>query len=172
MASDNKAPVPNSSSAQFFLKDYDGTLFPLSTNRLLVAAHAREISEFIQSEDLTGSGSFLQQHRVFASKRGWFLRPTVKLDPVAEFYLYDFVYRNRALFRKPAIPNRKSFGFRIVKGEASPILDSYAMFKSRSPMNAAVTSITFTSMSPHISITYITTTWLSGWKMLEGRLKT
>jgi len=57
------------------------------------------------------------------------LRPTVKLDPVAEFYLYDFVYRNRNLFRKPQIPNRQSFGFYFVKGEAAPILRSYSRFK-------------------------------------------
>ena len=78
---------------------------------------------------MTGTGSFLQQDRVFASKRGWFLRPTVKLDPVAEFYLYDFVYRNRALFRKTVKPNRKTFGFFIDNGEADPILKSYSSFK-------------------------------------------
>ncbi len=130
MAPNAKPSAPRISSAQFFLKDYDGTLFPLSTNRLLVEQHSRELAEFIQKEDLAGGGSFLQQHRVFASKRGWFLRPTVKLDPVAEFYLYDLVYRNRALFRRPAIPNRKSFGFQIADGEASPILSSYSLFKA------------------------------------------
>ena len=95
----------------------------------MVEKHSRGIVDFIQSEDLIGTGSFLQQHRVFASKRGWFLRPTVKLDPVAEFYLYDFVYRNRSLFRKPPIPNRRSFGFFIANGEATPILKSYSSFK-------------------------------------------
>jgi len=95
----------------------------------MVEKYAAGIFEFIQKEDLTASGSFLQQDRVFASKRGWFLRPTVKLDPVAEFYLYDFVYRNRTLFRKPSKPNRKSFGFFIANGEADPILKSYSSFK-------------------------------------------
>src|SRR5437016_5566203 len=103
--------IPAPPSVQFFLKDYDCSLFPLTTNRLMVEKFWREIRDFIQAEDLMGSGSFLQQQRVFASKRGWYLRPTVKLDPVAEFFLYDFVYRNRSLFRKPPIPNRQSFGF-------------------------------------------------------------
>jgi hypothetical protein len=116
-------------SVQFFLKDYDSSLFPLTTNRLMVERFSQQIRDFIQAEDLMGSGSFLLQQRVFASKRGWYLRPTVKLDPVAEFFLYDFVYRNRSLFRKAAIPNRKSFGFFIAGGEAESILKSYASFK-------------------------------------------
>jgi hypothetical protein len=95
----------------------------------MVERYSREIRDFIQAEDLAGSGSFLQQQRVFASKRGWFLRPTMKLDPVAEFFLYDFVYRNRSLFRRPPIPNRKSFGFFIAGGEAESILKSYTSFK-------------------------------------------
>jgi hypothetical protein len=129
MASPARPAIPKPSSAQFFLKDYDSTLFPLTTNRLMVEKFAPQIREFIQNEDLSGNGSFLLQQRVFASKRGWFLRPTVKLDPVAEFFLYDFVYRNRALFRKTPIPNRQSFGFYIVNGEAVPILKSYSTFK-------------------------------------------
>jgi hypothetical protein len=129
MVSPAKPAIPKSSSTQFFLKDYDSTLFPLATNRLMVEKFAAQILEFIQSEDLIGNGSFLLQQRVFASKRGWFLRPTVKLDPVAEFFLYDFVYRNRTLFRKPPIPNRQSFGFFIANGEAEPILKSYSTFK-------------------------------------------
>ena len=95
----------------------------------MVERFAPQIVDFIRNEDLTGNGSFLQQQRVFSSKRGWFLRPTVKLDPVAEFFLYDFVYRNHAVFRKPSIPNRKSFGFYIAGGEAVPILKSYSAFK-------------------------------------------
>jgi hypothetical protein len=129
MAASANSAASNLPSAQFFLKDYDSTLFPLTTNRLMVERFAPQIVDFIRNEDLTGNGSFLQQQRVFASKRGWFLRPTVKLDPVAEFFLYDFVYRNRAVFRKPSIPNRKSFGFYIAGGEAVPILKSYSAFK-------------------------------------------
>jgi hypothetical protein len=129
MVSPAKSAIPNPLSAQFLLRDYDSSLFPLTTNRLMVEKFAPKILEFIQNEDLIGNGSFLLQQRVFASKRGWFLRPTVKLDPVAEFFLYDFVYRNRTLFRKPPIPNRQSFGFYITNGEAVPILKSYTAFK-------------------------------------------
>jgi hypothetical protein len=85
-------------SQQFYLWDYDSTLFPLNTNRLLVEKFSAELRDFIQNEVLDNDVGFQSQHRVFATKRGWFLRPTVKLDPVAEFFMYDFIYRNRASF--------------------------------------------------------------------------
>lgn len=95
----------------------------------MVEKFSKELGDFIQAEILTGDGGFQSQHRVFATKRGWFLRPTVKLDPVAEFFIYDFVYRNRALFRRSPAPNRLVYGFRIVNGEPISILKSYSEFK-------------------------------------------
>lgn len=66
---------------------------------------------------------------MFATKRSWFLRPTVKLDPVAEFFFYEFIYRNRPLFRKSPVSNRTVYGYRIVGGSPIPILSSYSEFK-------------------------------------------
>src|SRR2546428_13695908 len=98
-------------------------------NRLLVEKYARQLFEFIQRECLTSDGSFQNQHRVFATKRGWFLRPTVKLDPIAEFFFYDFAYRNRHLFPESPVETRKVYGYRIVNGEPISILKSYSAFK-------------------------------------------
>jgi hypothetical protein len=120
---------PVTTSTQFFTSDYDSTLFPLKINRLMVEKYSREMLEFIQSECLSPQGGFQSQHRVFATKRSWFLRPTVKLDPVAELFIYDFVYRNRSLFRGPYVPNRKTFGYRIVSGAPIPLLQSYQDYK-------------------------------------------
>ena len=116
-------------SKDFFLADYESTLFPLRMNRLMVEKYSQEILEFIQKECLSPDGGFQSQHRVFATKRSWFLRPTVKLDPVAELFLYDFVYRNRALFKSHLPLNRKVFGYRIVSGAPIPILESYQDYK-------------------------------------------
>lgn len=116
-------------SRDFFLWDYDSSLFPLRTTRLLVEKYAAQLLQFMQEEDLTPGGSFHNQHRVFATKRGWFLRPTLKLDPVAEFFLYDFVYRNRHLFQASPPDTRRVYGYRIEKGEPIPILKSYSAFK-------------------------------------------
>jgi hypothetical protein len=114
---------------QFFLSDYDSTLFPLKINRLMVERFSREMLEFIQSECLTGIG-FQSQHRVYATKRGWFLRPTVKLDPAAELFMYDFAYRNRSLFTQSPQQNRNIFGYRITGGVPIPGMQSYREYKS------------------------------------------
>ena len=98
-------------SREFFLSDYESTLFPLRINKLMVEKYAAQMLEFIQAECFGTDGGFQSQHRVFATKRGWFLRPTVKLDPVAEFYFYDFVYRNRSLFGKRPLRDREVFGY-------------------------------------------------------------
>jgi hypothetical protein len=95
----------------------------------MVEKYSTELLDFIQTECLSGNGGFQSQHRVFATKRGWFLRPTVKLDPVAEFFLYDFVYRNRSHFRKSPLSTRKVLGYRIVGGVPIPILQSYSNYK-------------------------------------------
>lgn len=116
-------------STQFFLSYYDSTLFPLKINRLMVEKFSREMLKFIQSECLAGIG-FQSQHRVYATKRGWFLRPTVKLDPAAELFMYDFVYRNRSLFRQSPQQNRNICGYRITGGVPIPGMQSYREYKS------------------------------------------
>jgi len=114
-------PVKTSyTSVQFLLEDYPKTLFPLRTNRVLAEAAFDSILEFAH-KDATASAkthvaaSFLTQKRVFAMKAGWHLRRTFKLDPVAEIFLYDLIFRNRSLFRKSFSDNRESFGYRFSK---------------------------------------------------------
>jgi len=116
-------------SREFYLADVESTLFPLNTNTLLVDKFSKKIETFLQEVVLTAGGGFQQQHRAFASKKGWYLRPTLKLDPVAEFFLYDFVYRNRGLFRKSLPAKRRSLGFRIVNGQPISTLESYSTYK-------------------------------------------
>ena len=101
----------------------------MNTNTMLVDKFSKQLQTFLQEEVLTDEGGFQQQHRVYASKKGLYLRPTVKLDPVAEYFLYDFVYRNRSLFKKSSSQKRRSLGFRIVEGEALSALDAYSTFR-------------------------------------------
>lgn len=124
-------------SAEFFLRDYSSTLFPLRTNQLLVEKYAVELKTFIKEKIIDAGGSFQNQQRVFATKRGWFLRRTVKLDPVAEFFLYDLVYRNRSLFRASSNRKRAVFGFVIKSGQPVSTLKAYVEFKERVASNRA-----------------------------------
>jgi hypothetical protein len=75
----------------FIHEDYPKTLFPNRTGQLLIQNGEHKIKDhiakcFLKSEP---SFSFLPQQRVYAAKHDLNLRRTVKLDPVAEYYIYD-----------------------------------------------------------------------------------
>ena len=72
---------------------------------------------------------FLAQTRVYASKPGSHLRRTVKLDPVAEYFLYDIIFRNKSKFRPPFQDDKKHFGYRFENGEPITATSSYSGFK-------------------------------------------
>ena len=96
----------------------------------MVEQYSREMLEFIQLDCLGEGRSFQSQQRVYATKKGWFLRPTVKLDPAAELFMYDFVYRNRSLFRQSLPSNRNVLGNRITEGIPIAGMKSYRDYKS------------------------------------------
>lgn len=118
----------------FYEADYFSTLFPMQTNRVMVQKFGKEISDYIYQKILdptSPTDSFLLQQRVYATKPHGHLRRTVKLDPVAEYFIYDLVYRNRSQFRKPVSDIRASFGYRFDSGAPIPISKAYRDFKAR-----------------------------------------
>lgn len=121
-------PKPSCTLRQFYLDDLPRTLFPLATNRVLVERGLDDLVAF--AERLAkGGGSFLPQRRVHANKDHLHLRRTVKLDPVAEAFLYHLVHKNRSRFRKPHVPDRAHFGYRFEGGQPLMPSGSYAEFK-------------------------------------------
>lgn len=121
-----------SSTVEFFERDFSGTLFPLKTNLLLVQKHSAEMSDYIYQRILSDAhpeDNFLPQQRVYSTKPKGHLRRTVKLDPVAEYFLYDVVYRNRGVFRPEVSVFRRSFGYRFEKGQHIPVHIAYANYK-------------------------------------------
>ncbi len=112
----------------FFLEDVPRTLFPLTTNRVLVEHGADKLLSFAENL-LAGAGSFLSQQRVYANKDAMHLRRTVKLDAVAEYYLYHIIFKNRTKFRKPHNPKRAHYGYRFEQGRPVSPSKSYAEFK-------------------------------------------
>jgi hypothetical protein len=106
-------------SVEYLLTDYRHTLFPLSTTEHLVQTSAAKLRDYIYGKILdpnTKDAHFLAQQRCYAAKRGYHARRTVKLDPVAEFFIYDVVYRNRGAFRKDHRASYQSFGYRFRGG--------------------------------------------------------
>jgi len=51
------------------------------------------------------------------------------LDPVAEYFIYDIVYRNRTRFRKDHARHRQSFGYRFKSGKPQSPMTSYREFR-------------------------------------------
>ena len=91
----------------------------METNRLLIEAGQAEIENFLRKclNQKDEAYSFRSQTRVYAAKPGNHLRRTVKLDPVAEYFIYDLVFRNKSRFRPPFSKKKKHFGYRFKKGK-------------------------------------------------------
>src|ERR1700683_84703 len=130
----SKAAAPNAAnSVSYLLSYYPRTLFPLSTTRVIAETWGQQVLEYIYQKVLNPAEkehSFLAQARCYSSKQGFHLRRTVKLDPVAELFIYDLTYRNRLLFRKDFSSSRRTFGYRFENGEPLSPTKSYAAFKA------------------------------------------
>ena len=127
-----RSEKPVTSTVDFFKSDLAGTLFPLKTNLCLVRNHTSEIADYIYQRVLNSDhpeDNFLPQQRVYATKPRGHLRRTAKLDPVAEFFLYDVVYRNRGVFRPEVGELRRSFGYRFKNGKRIPVHTAYSEYQ-------------------------------------------
>jgi hypothetical protein len=122
-----------SGTTDFMKSDFASTLFPLKTNILVAENHEKEVSDYIYQNVLDekhAADNFLSQQRVYATKPRGHLRRTVKLDPVAEYFIYDLTYRNRAIFRPEVSATRRSFGYRFKDGAHIPVHAAYTLYKA------------------------------------------
>ena len=120
------------STREFFRTDFASTLFPLKTNQIVVETHEKEVSDYIYQQILNDKApehNFLSQQKVYATKPKGHLRRTVKLDPVAEYFVYDIAFRNRAIFRPEVSPARRSFGYRFKDGTHIPVHVAYKEYR-------------------------------------------
>jgi hypothetical protein len=104
----------------------------MRTNRIIIENGQIEIEEYIAKclDEKVPEYSFLPQRRVYAAKPERHLRRTLKLDPVAEYYLYDLAFRNKKLFRKPHTTNRDHYGYRFEGGAPIPATDAYKAYRA------------------------------------------
>ena len=120
-------------AAQYLLEDQPRTLFPLKLTRILVeqskAALYTEIERILKTDPKKDNIGFLTQIRCHAAKCGLHSRRTLKLDPVAELFVYDLAYRERATFRPSPTPDRKRFGYIFRGGRPTPATTSYGEFR-------------------------------------------
>src|SRR5580765_31531 len=88
--------LSTTNSIAYLFEDYPRTLFPLSTTSVIAEKRGDKILEYIYQKVLNSGEtehSFLAQTRCYSSKQGFHLRRTMKLDPVAEVFIYDLIYR-------------------------------------------------------------------------------
>ncbi len=119
-------------TVEYFQDDFPKGLFPLDTNRIIIENAASSLSKYIYERILNSQEDahhFLPQSRCYAAKHGLHLRRTLKLDPVAEFYIYDLISRNRNSFRKDFSDNRLSFGHQFKNGKPISLSHAYREFK-------------------------------------------
>lgn len=70
----------------------------------------------------------MTQEKVYVSKKEFHLRRTVKLDVVADSFIYDLVYRNRNVFRKSFNKTKYSYGYRFSQGLPVSAIEEYKYF--------------------------------------------
>lgn len=123
----------------FFEHDFQASLFPLKTNLLVIQHHHQALEQYIAkilSDDPAHiSDNFLTQTRVHAAKPRNHLRRTVVLDPVASYFLYDLIFRNREAFGKAVGPTRQSFGYRFEKDQPVTVHKAYKEFTNEVNLN-------------------------------------
>lgn len=116
----------------FYQYDLPKTLFPNKTNALIVEHGEPLLRAYIKKcfDPKEPSFSFLPQQRVHAAKHDLNLRRTVKLDPVADFYIYDIIHKHRKLLRSPHRAERVHFGYRFEGGTPISSTAAYKGFKT------------------------------------------
>jgi hypothetical protein len=125
----------------FFEYDFGACLFPLTTNLLLVKHHHPALQAYV-AKVLSDSpahiaDNFLPQTRVHAAKPRNHLRRTVVLDPVATYFIYDLISRNRTAFGNGTKLNRTSFGYTFGKKKPVAVSKAYRDFLKQMDISRA-----------------------------------
>lgn len=116
----------------FLVSDSQRSLFPLRTNVIVAQRAQQAVVDYLNMSVLNKEAvdqAFLQQRRVYAEKSDDHIRRTIKLDPIADYFIYSLVYSNHRLFRKSSKKTRKSFGYYIRSGAPVPGTTAYADFR-------------------------------------------
>ena len=118
-------------AVDYLLDDHSRTLFPLDLSKLLVKAGAARISQFLAEEikPFAEKGMpFSPQLHCYSAKHGLHLRRTMKLDPVAEFFIYELVAGNRKHFKRDTRKRRRHYGYYFREGAPVSVMSAYREF--------------------------------------------
>lgn len=104
----------------FICDDTMRGLFPLKSNVIYVINGEDKLHDYVYNKIFNqkpdSDYAFIQSPVGYALKDSLHLRKCLLLDPVANYYIYDFVFRNRKTFKKPRRSQRRYFGYAFNKG--------------------------------------------------------
>jgi hypothetical protein len=119
---------------KFIERDHLKTLFPLNSVKLIAKYCLKNVLNFINEEILKqkpdeSQSHFFMQSLVYALKDKNHVRQTFLLDPIAQIFLYDFVYRNREHFKQTEKKiDRINFGYSFVDDSYNSPSEEYKNF--------------------------------------------
>ena len=119
---------------QFFRYDRRRSLFPLDSTAILLKGGEKEIRDYVYNSIFNQgkpSAGFLPGVVSFANKDKYHLRKVYILDPLASFYLYDFVLRNALSFQKQASSKRQFFGYSFQGNSIVNAFNDYHQFRRK-----------------------------------------
>jgi hypothetical protein len=118
---------------EFYNSDFEGTLFPMATCQFIIENAYDELDIYLKkvANPQERAYCFLPQQVVYASKAKQHLRRTKKLDPIAEFYMYQMAYENRTIFNRSQKEERLSFGYKFKDGKVVAINESFLEFNKQ-----------------------------------------
>lgn len=117
---------------EFIKTDYRRGLFPLHSTALFAELGSAALKKFIYDEILDpkeAKVSFLPCPIAYALKDRLHLRRTFVLDPIATYFLYDFVIENKKHFQVKSPSKRKMFGYAFKGSEPINAFDDYHKFR-------------------------------------------
>jgi Reverse transcriptase (RNA-dependent DNA polymerase) len=120
---------------EFLKTDFNRSLFPLASPIVFVANGEAQLRSFVYDAIFVTSGSpsasFFPTPVAFALKDKLHLRKLLVLDPIATFYLYDFILRNSSTFQKCRVSSRSRYGYAFQGTDALPPAPQYHDFRRR-----------------------------------------
>ena len=117
----------------FIEADYNRWIFPLRTPLIYANTDPTALREHIYNNIFNSQqpDGFVAGHLAFSRKDEYHLRRVFVLDPISTFYIYDFVYKYRSKFKKPADNIRQSFGHAFQNGTPVDAYRDYHTFRRR-----------------------------------------
>lgn len=122
------------SVVDFYNDDFNKTFYPLDTSRVLINNFSEQINTYVKEKVLSSTdenSAFLPQTRVYIPKYDLNLRRTVKLDPIAEFFIYNVIFENRLKFNNFEEGNRVTFGYKFFDNKFASSNSAYKAFKAK-----------------------------------------